>query len=90
MGLPNYYLIYSGETFDVEFFITLEGKTPAFEYYEKLTEEEKRRFFVVIKFISDSPIGTIFQKTMFNIENKEQKIYAIKLFQQTIFYLHNK
>lgn len=85
MSLPDRYRIYSGKTFEVEFYVTRDGKVPAYDYYKELTEEEQRRFFVVVKHFADAPIGTIFPKTVYNIEDKEHGIYALKPSQQRFF-----
>ena len=85
MGLPDSYYVYGGRTFEVEFYVTQDGKVPGFEYYNDLTEVEKRRFFVVVKTIADAPIGTIFPKTFYNIEDKEHGVYAVKPSQQRFF-----
>lgn len=85
MSLPSSYYVYSGKTFEVEFYVTQDGKVPAFEYHEEMTDEEQRRFLAVIQLIADSPIGTIFPKTIYNIEDKAHGVYAIKPSHQRFF-----
>lgn len=85
MSLPESHYIYGGQTFEAEFYVTVDGRVPAYEYYENLTQEEQRRFFTIIKFIADSPFGTIFSKTIYNIEDKANSVYAIKPAAQRFF-----
>ncbi len=85
MSLPDNYYVYGGKTFEVEFYVTQDWKVPAFEYHEEMADEEQRRFLAVVQLIADSPIGTIFPKTIYNIEDKAHGIYAIKPSAQRFF-----
>jgi len=82
---PNHYLVYEGSTFTVEFYYTTEGKMPAYEYYRTLSEEDEMRFFVIVKHLADQPIGTIHPRTIYNLEDADDAIYAIKPHQHRFF-----
>ncbi len=79
------YRVYDGRTFKIEFYYSEQGKMAAYEYYQNLTEKEKRRFFIMISHFADSLIGVIFPKTLFNIEDKSHGIYAFKPFIHRFF-----
>ena len=78
MKLPEGHRIYSGRTFDVEFYVNQQNKMPAYEYYNRLGEDAKRRLLVILGHFADSPFGTILPKSLMNIEDKEAGIYAFK------------
>lgn len=65
--------------------MTQDRRVPGFEYYTDLNESEQRRFFTVIKTIADAPVGTIFPKTIYNIEDKGHAVYAVKPSQHRFF-----
>lgn len=78
MKLPDGYRVYSGRTFDVEFYVNPHGKMPAHEYYKAMTEDAKRRLLVIVGHFADAPFGTILPKALMNIEDKDSGIYAFK------------
>jgi len=82
---PENYRIYEGTTFAVEFYYTTEGKMPAHEYYTTLSEEDELRFFVIVKHLANQPIGTIHPKTIYNLEDSKDAVYAIKPHQHRFF-----
>ena len=69
----------------VEWYYTEEGRMPGYEYYQTLSEDEKIRFFQIIRYYADSPLGTIVPKTHLNIEDREHKIYALKPYRRRFF-----
>lgn len=78
VALPDCYYIYGGKTFEIEFYVTQDGSVPGYEYHKRMNDQEQRRFLAVIQIIADAPIGTIFPKMIYNIEDKEHSVYAIK------------
>lgn len=88
-GLENY-RVYTGKTFDIEFYFTKQGKMPGFDYYQELAEDARRRFFVVIGHFADAPFGAVFPKTILNIEDKSEGIYAFKPFIHRFFCFFSK
>ncbi|OFZ78271.1 MAG: hypothetical protein A2583_02305 [Bdellovibrionales bacterium RIFOXYD1_FULL_53_11] len=78
MKLPETYRIYSGKTFEVEFYVNPKGNVPAYDYYQLMDEDAKRRFFVILGHFADSPPGTILPRSILNIEDKVVGIYAFK------------
>jgi len=84
--LPEEHLVYVGQTYRVEFCARTDKSLPAYEYYEQeLTEDEKRRFFVIVGHFADSRPGTIFPKSIYNIEDRKNAIYAFKPYQHRFF-----
>lgn len=84
--LPEEHLVYTGKTYKVEFCVRTDASLPAHESYEEeLSEDDKRRFFVIIGHFADSPVGTIFPKSIYNIEDKKNAIYAFKPYQHRFF-----
>lgn len=88
MQLPskNIYTIYEGTTLIVEWYYTEDGHMPGYEYYRTLNEDEKVRFFQIVKYYADGPLGTILPRTLLNIEDNEHKIYALKPFSRRFFF----
>jgi len=54
------------------------GKMKAKEYYESMSNDEKERLEQLVAYMADSPIGTRLPKTLYNLEDKENGIYAFK------------
>lgn len=54
------------------------GRMQAKEYYLGISDDEKKRLRWIVKHIADSPLGTHLPKTMYNLEDAENKIYAFK------------
>lgn len=72
------YLVYEGEFFTIEFYFTEDLEIPIWSHYTNLSEEEKTDFFVRVQKLANSKPGTVHPKTIFNLEDKQEKIYAIK------------
>src|SRR5262245_61551897 len=73
---PNVY--YVGATFVVEWYVEETGRMKAKEYYTGLSKEEQTRLDHIVKYFADSPLGTRLPKTLYNLEDAENKIYAFK------------
>jgi len=71
-------LVYEGTHFEVVFYYDDSLEIPIWSTYESLSENEKIDFLVRVKKIADSKPGTIHPKSIFNIEDKSDKIFAIK------------
>jgi hypothetical protein len=85
VSLPDEYLIYEGKTFQVEFYVKENKEIPGFEYYRSMKDSDKARFMVVATHVANAAIGEIHPKTVYNIEDKENKIYAFKPNQHRFF-----
>ena len=72
------FLIYEGEHFEVEFYFDENGEMQGREEFEVLTENEKAAFLARAVKLADSAPGTIHPKTIFNLEDEKEKIFAIK------------
>jgi hypothetical protein len=72
------YVVHKGAYLTVEFYYTEQGRIPALEFYESRAEEEKTRFFNIVRYLGDNPPGTQIPKTMFNMEDNAERIFAIK------------
>lgn len=72
------FLIYEGDYFEVEFYYDEKGAMPAKEDFDELTDTEKAAFLARAIKLGDSNPGTIHPKTIFNIEDDKEKIFAIK------------
>ena len=71
-------LFYDGTTFRVEWYYTAEGRLPAYEQYRELPEADQERLEKIVRYIANKPIGTLFPKTLYRIEDAANKIYAFK------------
>jgi hypothetical protein len=71
-------LYYEGATFRVEWYYTAEGRLPAYEQYQELPEVDRERLKKIVRYIADQPLGTLFPKTLYRIEDYANKIYAFK------------
>jgi hypothetical protein len=78
MKLPENNRVYSGKTFEVEFYVNPQGKMPAFDYYREMGDEAQRRLMVMLAHFADAPIGTTLPKSILNIEDKDAGVYAFK------------
>jgi hypothetical protein len=72
------FLIYEGEHFEVEFYFDENGEMQGREEFEGLTDNEKAAFLARAVKLADSSPGTIHPKTIFNLEDETEKIFAIK------------
>lgn len=75
---PEDILYCEGKTFRVEWYYTREGRLPGFEYYSRLSEAEQDRLDHMVKYLADSPPGTLLPKTMYRIEDRQSRIFALK------------
>ena len=67
-------VIYSGEKFTLEWYYDQNGKSAAYEFYRKESEELQKKFLVLVRRIGD--FGKIFDKTKFRHET--DGIFAFK------------
>ncbi len=72
------FLVYSGSYFDVEFYYDENFKMQAKDAFNELTDKEKIDFLARIEKLAESSPGTIHPKTIFNLEDDKNKIFAIK------------
>jgi hypothetical protein len=75
---PKDVLYYEGKTFTVEWYYAESGRLPALDYYSQLREIDQDRLDAMVKYLADSPPGTRLPQTIFRIEDRENKIYALK------------
>src|SRR5579883_2711929 len=77
---PDYedVLIYPGPYFTAEWYYTPEGKMPAKDYYDELSETDQDRFDDMIRYLCDTKPGSPLPKTLYRIEDHANKIYALK------------
>ena len=68
------YLIYEGAFYKVEWYFDETGYSQAFEYFQKESAVQKRKFLILVKKIAD--FGKIFDQTKFR--NEGDDIYAFK------------
>lgn len=72
------FLVYEGEHFEVEFYYNEDGKIEIWDDFIKLSSDEQADFLARVVKLADSKPGTIHPKTIFNLEDKNEKIWAIK------------
>ena len=72
------FLVYEGEHFEVEFYYTDDGEIAIWDDFINLTDKEQAAFLARAEKLADSPPGTIHPKTIFNLEDAKEKIWAIK------------
>lgn len=70
------FLVYKGEHYSVYFHGEEETSSKVYDYFAKCDAVTQASLLFLIKRIAD--IGTIYDKTKFRIEDKENKIYAFK------------
>ena len=77
---PDYdaVLIHTGSYFTAEWYYATDGSIPALEYYEALVEIDQDRFDHAIQYLCETRPGSLLPTTMYRIEDREQKIYALK------------
>jgi Phage derived protein Gp49-like (DUF891) len=68
------YVIYVGETFQLEWYFDENGNSSAREYFYSLPEKQQLKFLFLVKRIGD--FGRISNKELFR--NEGDKIYAFK------------
>jgi phage-related protein len=67
-------VIYFGLCFTLEWYYDKEEKSTAYDYFLKTTQEQKRKFLILVKRMGD--FGKILDKTKFR--NEGDGIYAFK------------
>lgn len=72
------FVYYVGRFLTAEWFYTREGKMSGADYYKALPAPDRGRFYQIVKLLCESPFGTFLPKTMYRIEDNENKIYALK------------
>src|SRR5581483_11284165 len=72
------YLLYSGATFTVEWYMDISGRMKAKEYFSQLAAEDQKRLFDLIGYCANAPIGTRLPRSLYNEEDSVHKIYAFK------------
>jgi phage-related protein len=70
----NSCVIYAGCCFTVEWYYDKEGNSRVYDYFLGTTQEQKRKFLILVKRTGD--FGKIFDKTKFR--NEGDGIYAFK------------
>jgi phage-related protein len=68
------YIAYQGQAFTIEWYYDPRGKSQSLEYYQSLSQEEKKKLFYLFKRMGD--FGEIKDITKFNYEGNQ--IYAFK------------
>lgn len=71
-------LIHPGRYFTAEWYCTAEGRLPAYEYYDALDELDQDRFDDLIRFLCETKPGTPLPVTLYRVEDRAHKIYALK------------
>lgn len=72
------FLVYEGEHFEVEFYYDDKGEIKVWDDFEALSEKDKASFFARVEKLANSAPGVIHPKTVFNLEDGKNKIWAIK------------
>lgn len=67
-----------GIYFTAEWYYTSNGHLPALEYYIEMPEVDQNRLDYMVKYLCDNSHGTVLPKTMYRIEDRENKIYVFK------------
>jgi hypothetical protein len=71
-------LIHGGRYFSAEWYRTAGGRMPAMEYYSALSEIDQDRFDDMIRYLCDLKPGRLLPKSMYRVEDRINKIYALK------------
>ena len=72
------YVYYRGATFTVEWYREPGGRMRAKEYYDALPLEDQKRLDDLVDYLADAPFGTRLAKSLYNLEDAENQIYAFK------------
>jgi len=67
-------VIYIGEKFTLEWYYDKYGKSVGYEYFERITKEQRRKFMILVKRMAE--FGQIYDITKFR--NEGDGIYAFK------------
>lgn len=68
------FIAYEGDEFTIEWYFDAKGKSPARDYYEKLSKSQKQKLEFLFRMLGDS--GKIRSKEKFRSE--DDQIYAFK------------
>ena len=71
-------LIHAGSYLTAEWYYTADGRLTVFEYYSALSEVDQDRFDDMVRYLCETKPGTMLPKTIYRIEDRENKIYALK------------
>ena len=71
-------LILTGRYFTAEWYRSADGRRPARDYYDGMAEIDQYRFDYMIRYLCETRPGTLLPKTMYRIEDREERIYALK------------
>ena len=72
------YIHYEGQRLTAEWYYTVNGNVPGFDYYRDLSRQDRVRLDQIIKHLCDSPFGTILPISLYRVEDRQNKIYALK------------
>jgi len=72
------YLVYEGKHYTVELYFDQNGDINIWDDIQNLTLNEKAKLQARVEIIADSVTGTMHPKTIFNLEDSKEKIFAIK------------
>lgn len=79
--IPDYdgeVLIHPGRHLTAEWYYTAAGRMPAREHYEALPALDQDRFDDMIRLLCETPPGVLLPKTLYRIEDRAGRIYALK------------
>ncbi len=72
------YILYAGERLSVEFYYRSDGVVPVFEFYRSRRVGERQRLIRLAMHLADAPPGLHLPRTLFNLEDANEQIYALK------------
>ncbi len=82
------YIFYQGQKFQIEFYFTETGKTPAKEYLENTSLNVKAKLAALVKYIGEN--GKIFDIEKFRLVDAVEKIFEFKPLQYRFFNFFHK
>lgn len=83
MNIFDNFLIYKGDHYFVYFHAENSSLSNVYEYYQKCDMPTRANLLYLVKRLADH--GRIYDTTKFRIENKQNKIYALKARQHRFF-----
>lgn len=75
---PEEFVIHEGKSFRAEWYYTEGGVMPAFDFYQKMTEVDRRAMDKMVVYFCNRSFGEPLPPTWYRIEDAEHKIYAFK------------
>lgn len=78
-------LIFEGTFFRAEWYYTRDVSLPGYAYYTALDTVDRARFLQYVKTFCNNQPGVRLPTTMYNVEDKANKIYAFKPRDQRFF-----